>query len=57
MVMLTAADAVFAVGVSESVAVTVKLVGPVAVGVPEMTPVLAFRVRPAGRLPTVTAQV
>jgi hypothetical protein len=59
-------------GVEESVTVTVKLyvlgaesaalcfldVGCAgAVGVPEMTPVEAFSVKPAGRLPDVTAQV
>ena len=58
-------------GVEESVTVTVKSyvlgadsalrfleVGCAgAVGVPEMTPVEAFRVKPAGRLPDVTAQV
>jgi len=53
------ADAVCAVGVSESVTVTVKVVGPVAVGVPEITPVAVFSVNPGGRLalPPVTAQV
>ena len=52
------ADAVCAVGVSESVTVTVKVVGPVAVGVPEITPVAVFSVNPGGRLalPPVTAQ-
>ena len=53
------ADAVCAVGVSESVTVTVKVVWPVAVGVPEITPVAVFSVNPGGRLalPPVTAQV
>jgi hypothetical protein len=51
--MLRLAVAVFAVGVSESVTVTVKFVVPEAVGVPEMTPVAALRVRPAGKLPLV----
>lgn len=53
------ADAVCAVGVSESVTVTVKVVWPVAVGVPEITPVAVFRVNPGGRLalPPVTAHV
>ena len=38
--------------VSESVARTVKVEGgPAVVGVPEITPVLAFRVYPAGKLP------
>jgi hypothetical protein len=51
--MLRAAVADNAVGVSESVTFTVKLTGPVTlpVGVPEITPVLAFRVSPAGREP------
>ena len=53
------ADAVCAVGVSESVTVTVKVVWPVAVGVPEIAPVAVFSVNPGGRLalPPVTAQV
>jgi hypothetical protein len=34
-----------------SVTVVVKVEVPVAVGVPEMVPVVAARVRPAGRLP------
>jgi hypothetical protein len=46
------ADAEFA-----SVTCTVKLVVPVAVGVPEMTPVLGARESPAGREPTEIAQV
>jgi hypothetical protein len=53
--ILRFAVAVFAVGVSESVTVTVKFVVPEAVGVPEMAPVAALRVRPAGKLPVVTA--
>lgn len=54
--MLRFAFAVFAVGVSESVAVTVKFTVPtyVPVGVPEITPVLPFNDNPAGRLPAVT---
>jgi hypothetical protein len=58
MVMLRAAFAVL-MGDSLSVAVTVKFVVPVKVplGVPEITPVAAFKVNPAGRLPTVTAQL
>jgi len=58
MAMLRAAFAVL-VGDSLSVAVTVKFVVPVKVplGVPEITPVAAFKVNPAGRLPTVTAQL
>ena len=58
-VMLRFALAVLWVGDSESVAVTVKLIVPVTfpLGVPEIAPVDAFKVRPAGRLPVVTAQV
>ena len=37
------------------VAVTVKLYAPAVVGVPEMTPVVVFRVSPAGSVPAVTA--
>ena len=48
--------AVPAVGVVESVTLTVKLVVPGVVGVPEITPVTALRVKPAGRLPTLTDQ-
>ena len=59
IVMLRAALAFCGVGVSESVTVTVKLTAPtnVPLGEPEITPVVAFNVRPAGRLPVVTAQV
>ena len=39
------------VGLPLSLTVTVKLDVPVAVGVPEITPVAAARVTPAGRLP------
>ena len=58
MAMLRLAVAVF-FGVSASVTVTVKFVVPVNVplGVPEIRPVAGFKVRPAGRLPVVTAQV
>jgi hypothetical protein len=51
--MLRFAVAVLAVGVSESVTVTVKFAVPEAVGVPEMAPVAPLRVRPAGKLPLV----
>jgi hypothetical protein len=59
MVMLRFAVAVFFVGDSLSVTVTVKLTGPVNVplGVPVIAPVLAFNESPAGRLPVVTAHV
>jgi hypothetical protein len=56
-VMLRACVAVCAVGVAESVALTVKLLAPVVVGVPVIAPVLVLSVRPAGRAPTVTAHV
>ena len=55
--ILRFAVAVFAVGVSESVTVTVKFTVPDALGVPEIAPVAAFNVKPAGKLPVVTAQV
>jgi hypothetical protein len=54
--MLRLAVAVLAVGVSESVTVTVKFTVPEAVGVPEMAPVAELSTRPAGKLPVVTAQ-
>jgi hypothetical protein len=59
MAILRLAVAACADGVSESVAVTVKLMGPVAapVGVPEITPVLGLIVSPVGSAPTVTAHV
>jgi hypothetical protein len=44
-------------GLPESATVAVKLDVPLAVGVPETIPVVADRVRPAGRLPEVTDQV
>lgn len=59
IVILSAAVAVFAVGVSESVTITVKLVVPTngPVGFPVMAPVEPFSERPAGRLPTLMDQV
>lgn len=51
-----AADLVCA-GFSPSATVAVKLVVPMAVGVPEMMPVVAPRLSPAGRLPAVMDQV
>jgi hypothetical protein len=54
--MLRLAVAVSAV-VSESATPTVKFAVPAAVGVPEITPVLALRDNPAGRLPLLTLQV
>jgi hypothetical protein len=44
-------------GLDESVTVKVRLEVPLAVGVPEMTPVAEARVSPAGRLPGGTDQV
>ena len=54
MVMLSAAVAVPA---AESVTFPVKVEGPVVVGVPEMTPVLAFKVKAAGSVPALMLQV
>jgi hypothetical protein len=42
-------------GMPESVACTVKLDIPAVVGVPVIAPVAAFKVRPAGKVPTETA--
>jgi hypothetical protein len=57
--ILRIADLAAAVGVCESFTVSVKFDVPVKVpdGVPEMTPVAAFKDRPAGKLPAVTLQV
>ncbi len=44
-------------GLPASVTVAVKLDVALAVGVPEMRPVPAIKVRPAGRLPAVIDQV
>ena len=56
MVMLRGAIAV-AGGDSESLTCTVKFEVPLVAGVPEITPLLAFRVKPAGRLPLMMLQV
>jgi hypothetical protein len=48
---------VVCVGLEESETVAVKLKVPLAVGVPEIRPVLAARLRPAGRLPALIDQV
>ncbi len=45
------------IGLLVSLTVTVKFVVPVAVGVPEITPVEAPRVNPCGRLPEVIAHL
>jgi hypothetical protein len=55
--MLRACVAVCAVGVAESVALTVKLLVPVVVGDPVIAPVLLLSVSPAGSKPTVTVHV
>lgn len=47
----------FCWGVPESVACTVKVAVPAVVGVPEITPVAAFNVKPAGSAPMVTVQL
>jgi hypothetical protein len=44
-------------GLDESTTLKVKLVLPLAVGVPEMVPLLVARLRPAGRVPLVMDQV
>jgi hypothetical protein len=44
-------------GVEESVALSEMVELPTAVGVPEITPVEEFRVRPAGSEPEATVQV
>jgi hypothetical protein len=54
--MLRLAVAVSGV-LSESLTPTVKLAVPAAVGVPEITPVLAFSVSPAGKLPVLMLHV
>ena len=46
-----------AAGLAESVARTVKLKVPLAVGVPVMAPVAAFKLSPAGSEPLVIDQV
>ena len=57
--MLKGAGVAACVGVSTSVTVTVKGTVPVAspVGVPLMTPVLLFKVNPAGKVPGGTLHV
>jgi hypothetical protein len=44
-------------GLPASVTVAVKLVVPLAVGVPEIRPVLVARLRPAGKLPALIDHV
>jgi hypothetical protein len=45
------------VGEPESFSVTVNVEAPAAVGVPEMTPVVVFRLKPEGSVPWVTEKV
>jgi ABC-type transport system involved in cytochrome c biogenesis permease component len=57
--MLRTAGVAACVGVCKSVTVTVKPMGPVTspVGVPLMTPVLLFKLNPAGKVPGGTLHV
>lgn len=55
-VIETFADCVWT-GLPLSLTVAVKVLTPVEAGVPEMVPVVAARVKPAGRLPEVIDQV
>jgi len=57
IVRLMAFVPVCAVGEVESVTLAVKLNEPEAVGVPEMLPVPADRVRPTGKAPAVMVQL
>ena len=58
IVMLSAAVAVPAVGVAESVTFAVKLNVPVTVGVPVIAPVLGLlKVRPVGNAPALMLHV
>jgi hypothetical protein len=50
-------DVALCAGLSESVTENEKVKVPAAVGVPLIAPVEAFRLRPPGRLPPVTAHV
>jgi hypothetical protein len=56
MLMLSCAVAVWG-GDSESATCTVKMEVPLPEGVPVMAPVLLFKFSPAGKLPSVIAQV
>ncbi len=56
MVMLSACEALCG-GLLESVTFTVKLEVPAVVAVPEITPVLLFKLRPAGNVPVVMLHV
>ncbi len=56
-VMLSGCVAVSAVGVLESVTIAVKLNDPAVVGVPEIVPIAAANVKPAGSIPALTLQL
>ena len=56
-VMLNDFVAVCAVGAVESVTLAVKLNDPAVVGVPEIVPLAAASVRPAGNAPALTLQL
>lgn len=56
MVMLSETSGVCG-GVLWSVAFTLKSISPAAVGVPEMTPLVPFRLSPAGKVPELMLQV
>jgi hypothetical protein len=55
--MLNDCVAVCAVGTVESITLTVKLNVPAVVGVPEIVPLAATSVRPAGNAPELMLQV
>jgi hypothetical protein len=55
--MESAFVAVAAVGVAESVTITVKFAVPAVVGFPVIAPVEVLRLRPAGRVPVEMLQV
>ena len=56
MTIESVADLVWA-GLPESVTVAVNLLVPIAVGLPEISPVVVPRLSPAGRLPAVMDQL
>lgn len=56
-VLMTILKAAVAVSDTESVTRTVKLAVPVVVGTPEITPVAAARVKPAGSVPALRLQL
>jgi hypothetical protein len=56
-VMLSDCVAVSAAGMFESVTIAVKLNVPAVVGVPEIVPLAAANVKPAGSVPVLTLQL